>query len=61
MKINDFLRTMASEVANNRELDWRDFYYTLKYLGVKRYDNLASDIENFYKEFLVSLNNSLVK
>lgn len=62
MKINDFLKTMASEILhNNRNFQSRDIYYMLKYLGIKRYDNLALDIEKFYEEFLASLNNSLVK
>jgi len=62
MKINDFLKKIAKDIeTKNRNLEADDFYYILKYLGVKKDSSLAPDIESFYQSFLDSLNDSLVK
>ena len=62
MKINDFLKKIAKDMTiNEREFDSDDFYFMLKYMGVKKDVSLVEDIENFYEDFLNSLNNSLVR
>lgn len=62
MSINDFIKTIVKEVeTNDRTFSKDDFYYMLKYLGVKKDISLVNDIEKFYQDFLNSLNNSLVK
>ncbi len=62
MKMNDFLKQIASDIkTTNKELTSQDFYYILKYLGIKKDESLSEDIENFYQSFLESLNNSLVR
>lgn len=62
MSINDFIKTIVKEVeTNDRTFNKDDFYYMLKYLGVKKDISLVNDIEKFYQDFLNSLNNSLVK
>lgn len=62
MRINDFLKQIASDITtNNREYESDNFYYLLKYVGVKQDTSLVEDIELFYKDFLVNLDNSLVK
>lgn len=60
--INDFIKVIVNEI-NTKEKDFSkdDFYYMLKYLGVKKDVTLVNDIEKFYQDFLNSLNNSLVK
>lgn len=62
MSINDFIKTIVKEVeTNDRVFSKDDFYYMLKYLGIKKDISLVNDIEKFYQDFLNSLNNSLVK
>lgn len=62
MSINDFIKTIVKEVeTNDRAFSKDDFYYMLKYLGIKKDISLVNDIEKFYQDFLNSLNNSLVK
>lgn len=62
MKIQDFIKKIASDMRlNNREFSSDDFYFMLKYMGVKKDNSLVLDIEKFYQEFLNSLNNSLVR
>lgn len=62
MKMNDFLKKIASDIKNNdREYTREDFYYLLKYVGVKKDISLVEDVEKFYQGFLESLSNSLVK
>ena len=62
MKINDFIKKIANDIKmNNRQLSSDDFYYMLKYIGIKKDSSLVNDIEKFYQDFLNSLNNSLVK
>lgn len=62
MSINDFLKQIASDILKNKKvLSKNDFYYILKYLGVKQNVSLVGDIKKFYDDFLDSLNNSLVK
>ncbi len=62
MSINDFLKKIAVDIkVNNRVYDKEDFYYLLKYWGIKKDNSLMLDIENFYEEFLNNLSNSLVK
>ncbi len=62
MSINEFLKKIAVDIkVNNTNCDKNDFYYILKYIGIKKDNSLVLDIENFYEEFLNNLNNSLVK
>ena len=62
MTINDFLKKIESDIKiSNKDYNSDDFYYMLKYLGVKKNKGLVSDIEVFYNDFLKSLNDSLVK
>ncbi len=62
MSMNDFLKKIAVDFkVNGQEYSWEDYYFILKYLGVKKDNSLILDIENFYEEFLNNLNNSLVK
>lgn len=62
MKMNDFLKSIAKDMeVNDRVFSSEDFYYMLKYVGIKKDIGLVEDIEAFYQEFLNSLNNSLVK
>ena len=62
MKINDFLKQIASDIkTTNKNLTKEDYYYILKYVGIKRDKSLVNDIEEFYTNFLDSLNNSLVR
>ncbi len=62
MKINNFLRQIASDIKiTNKDYTALDFYYLLKYIGIKKDGSLAKDINSFYKEFLNNLDNSLVK
>ncbi len=62
MNINDFIKVIINEI-NTKERDFNkdDFYYMLKYVGIKKDISLVNDIEKFYQDFLNSLNNSLVK
>lgn len=60
--INDFLKSVANDIKKtNKDLSADDFYYILKYLGVKKNVSLVQDIEKFYEDFLENLNNSLVR
>ena len=62
MTIQEFIKKIASDMKlNNREFSSDDFYFMLKYMGVKKDISLVSDIEKFYQEFLNSLTNSLVR
>ena len=45
MSINDFLISIANDINNNNlDLTDEDFYYMLKYLGIKKDVSLAQDI-----------------
>lgn len=60
--MNDFLKKIASDIkSTGKEFTEDDFYYILKYLGVKKDVSLVNDIEKFYEDFLNNLNNSLVR
>lgn len=62
MKMNDFLKQCASDIKRtDKELTADDFYYLLKYVGIKKDQSLVADIEEFYQNFLNNLNNSLVR
>ncbi len=62
MSINDFIKVVVNEQnKNEKDFSEDDFYYMLKYLGIKKDKSLVNDIEKFYQDFLNSLNNSLVK
>lgn len=62
MKMNDFLKQIASDInKNKKEFTKEDFYYLLKYTGIKKDQSLVNDIEEFYEHFQESLNNSLVR
>lgn len=62
MKINDFLKQIASDIKTTGKLLTKDeIYYKLKYIGIKKDTTLVNDIEAFYETFLKSLNNSLVR
>lgn len=62
MSMNDFIKTIANEYSTKGSVYSKDdFYYMLKYLGIKKDSSLVNDIEKFYQDFLNSLNNSLVK
>lgn len=62
MSINDFIKLIVNEYnTNEKSYSREDFYYMLKYLGIKKDKSLVNDIEKFYQDFLNSLNNSLVK
>lgn len=62
MSINDFIKVLVNDMnVNSKEYTKDDFYYMLKYLGIKKDKSLVKDIEKFYQDFLNSLNNSLVK
>lgn len=62
MSINDFIKLIVNDLdTKERDFSKDDFYYMLKYLGIKKDKSLISDIEKFYQDFLNSLNNSLVK
>lgn len=62
MSINDFIKLIVNECnTNEKNYSRDDFYYMLKYLGIKKDKSLVNDIKKFYQDFLNSLNNSLVK
>ena len=62
MKINDFLKQIASDIKTTGKILTKDeIYYKLKYIGIKKDTTLVNDIEAFYETFLKSLNNSLVR
>ena len=62
MKMNDFLKQIASDIKQTQKVfTSEDFYYLLKYVGIKKDQSLVQDIEEFYNNFLNSLNNSLVR
>lgn len=62
MKMNDFLKQIASDIkTTNRKLTKDDYYALLKYVGIKKDTSRANEIEEFYHTFLDNLNNSLVR
>ena len=61
MKMNDFLKQIASDIKNKKHYTKDDYYYLLKYTGIKKDDSRALEIEEFYHKFLESLNNSLIR
>ena len=61
MKMNEFLKQIASDIKNGKEYTKEDYYYLLKYTGIKKDHSRAEEIEEFYKKFLESLNNSLIR
>ena len=62
MKMNDFLKQCASDIkTTGKPFTEDDFYYLLKYVGIKKDQSLVEDIEEFYQNFLNNLNNSLVR
>ena len=62
MRINDFLKQIASDIkTTDKDFTKEDFYYLLKYTGIKKDKSLVSEIEEFYDNFLESLNNSLIR
>lgn len=62
MRMNEFLKKIVSDIkTTNKELTKDDFYYLLKYTGIKQDKTLVNDIETFYTTFLENLNNSLVR
>ncbi len=62
MKINDFLKKIASDIKkSNQEYTVDDYYYLLKYSSIKKDESRVQDIETFYASFLDNLNNSLVR
>ncbi len=62
MSINEFMKKMAMDMkVNDRDFTKDDFYYILKYIGIKKDNSLVEDIETFYQDFLDNLSNSLVK
>lgn len=62
MKMNEFLKKIAKDLKeDNRTLNSQDFYYILKYIGVKQDSSYYKEIEACYQEFLETLNNSLVR
>ena len=62
MGINEFIKKIAQDIKiNNNDYTKEDFYYILKYIGVKKDIANYQDIEKFYQEFLGNLSNSLVK
>ncbi len=62
MNINEFMKKIAMEIkTKDRDYTRDDYYYILKYIGVKKDKSLVEDIETFYQDFLDNLSNSLVK
>lgn len=62
MTINEFLKKIASDIkSTGKNFTSEDFYYILKYIGVKKDSTKAQDVEKFYQDFIGNLNNSLVK
>ena len=62
LRINDFLKQIASDInKTERILTKDDYYYLLKYVGVKKDASRVGEIEEFYQSFLDNLNNSLVR
>ena len=61
MKMNEFLKQIASDIKNGKEYTKEDYYYLLKYTGIKKDHSRAEEIEEFYNKFLESLNNSLIR
>lgn len=62
MRINEFFKKIASDIKiTNKVFSEEEFYYILKYIGVKKDSSKWEDINKFYKDFLENLNNSLVK
>ena len=61
MSVNNFFESVVNDIKNNDKLyNKDDFYYSLKYLNINKDNTLVSDIDEFYQEFLISLNNSLI-
>jgi len=53
MSINDFIKVVVNEQnKNEKDFSKDDFYYMLKYLGIKKDKSLVNDIEKFYQDFL---------
>ena len=45
MSINDFIKVIVNEQnKNDKDFSKDDFYYMLKYLGIKKDKSLVSDI-----------------
>ena len=62
MKINDFLKQIARDIEKKDiDLTKDDFYYILKYVGIKKREDLEEDIESYFNQFLDNLGNSLVR
>jgi len=62
MIMNEFLKKTASDIkVTNKVFLEEEFYYILKYIGVKKDISKWEDINKFYEDFLDNLNNSLVK
>ena len=62
MKMNEFLRQIASDIkTTGKSYTKDDYYHLLKYVGIKKDQSRVNDIEEFYDKFLDSLNNSLVR
>ena len=62
MRINDFLKQVASDIkTTGKDFTKEDFYYLLKYTGIKKDKSLVDDIETFYQDFLEKLGNSLIR
>ena len=60
--MHEFIKTVADDIKyKDANYTKEDFYYILKYIGVKKDNSIYQDIEKFYQEFLGNLNNSLVK
>lgn len=60
--MNDFLKQIASDIKKtNKDYTKEDFYYLLKYVGIKKNKSLKEEIETYYDNFLDNLNNSLVR
>ncbi len=60
--MNEFIRQVISDKnIQGKVFTQDDFYYMLKYYGVKKDIRLYQDIEKYYQDFLHSLGNSLVR
>lgn len=60
--MNEFIRQVISDKnIQGKVFSQEDYYYMLKYYGVKKDTRLYLDIEKYYQDFLHSLGNSLVR